>query len=86
MGKIVSAIRGGKASRVNHKYAIKLAKEQSKPLVFLYVVDPSSIRNLEDELVEAAASELEWFGEALLEVASRRAKRQGVNVTCGVLH
>ncbi|MFQ5398192.1 MAG: universal stress protein [Anaerolineae bacterium] len=75
---IVCATRGGEASRAVQMEAIKQAKLQGKPLVFLYVTNPASLGELDSSLMAAVREELNWMGQALLHIASLRARAAGI--------
>jgi nucleotide-binding universal stress UspA family protein len=78
MNEIVCATRGGEGSRAVQMAAIEKAKATGNPLVFLYVVAPDSVVDVEPSLEEAVLEELEWLGKAVLNVAEDRATREGV--------
>jgi nucleotide-binding universal stress UspA family protein len=78
MNEIVCATRGGEASRAVQMAAIVQARESGNPLVFLYVVSPDSVADIEPGLEEAVLEELTWLGKAVLNVAQDRADREGV--------
>ncbi len=75
---IVCATRGGEGSLAVQSAAIKRAKEQNKPLVFLFITDPLSISDYEEGLSEAVELELNWMGETMLRMAQRRADSEEV--------
>jgi nucleotide-binding universal stress UspA family protein len=74
MGCIVCATRGGVGGRAVQSRAISYAREQDKPLVFLYVIDAEALASKDNALVAAVRQELGWLGETLLRVAQKRAK------------
>lgn len=75
MSSIVCATRGGEGSRAAQLAAIEQAKESGKPLLFLYIVDPTSLDDeIDDSLKEAILAELNWMGKTLLRIAQKRAK------------
>lgn len=78
MNEIVCATRGGEASRAVQMAAIEQAKETGNPLVFIYVVSPDTIDDVEPRLEEAIIDELIWLGKAVLNVAEGRAKSEGM--------
>ena len=78
MGKIVCATRGGEGSRVVQMAAIQVAKEQSKPLTFLFVTDPANLGHVELLLIPAVQAELNWMGQTLLNMAHQRAHLAGI--------
>ena len=73
MGNIVCATRGGSGSRALQRAAIARAREQGSDLVFLFVVDTSSVEGEEPELIRAIHDELRFLGQTLLRVAKKRA-------------
>jgi len=74
MGSIVCATRGGEGSRAVQMAAIQRAKEEERPLIFLYVADPKSLEDHLDERLKAALrAELLFMGETLLRIAQHRA-------------
>ena len=79
MGLIVCATRGGEAGRRTQERAITLAKERGDDLVFLCVFDPTFAGTLSDALSEAVVQEQQWLGQALMNVAQSRARKQGVH-------
>lgn len=84
MRPIVCATRGGEVSRRTQQKAIKLAKEQSAPLIFLYVADYTFAGPLSDALQEALLDELLRLGRALLGIAQARAEAQGLHAQAAV--
>lgn len=80
MNEIVCATRGGEGSRAVQLAAIERAKATGKPLVFLYVASPATIRDVRPALETAVREELMWFGKALLFVAEKRARDAGMEV------
>jgi hypothetical protein len=58
--------------------AIRIAKEQSKPLTFLFVTDPASLGHVEPLLIPAVQAELNWMGQTLLSIAHQRANLAGI--------
>jgi hypothetical protein len=79
MNEIVCASRGGEASRAVQMAAIEQAKATGRPLVFLYVVSPDAVADIEPGLEDAITYELTWLGKALLNVAHDRAREEGVD-------
>jgi len=73
MGNIVCATRGGAGSRAVQQAAITYARERGTGLVFLFVIDTSSVENEEAELVAAVRDELLFLGQTLLRIAKKRA-------------
>jgi nucleotide-binding universal stress UspA family protein len=75
MSSIVCATRGGEGSRAAQLAAINRAKETGKPLLFLYIVDPTSLDDqFDDSLKDAIVAELNWMGKTLLHIAQKRAE------------
>ena len=87
MGPIVCATRGGEAGRRTQEWAIGLAREQGKDLIFLAVFDPCFAGDLNDQLSMAVQQEQKWLGRALLGIARARAQQEGLDagavVRCG---
>ncbi|MEM7332635.1 MAG: universal stress protein [Chloroflexota bacterium] len=75
---IVCATRGGEGSLAVQSAAIKRAKQEKKPLVFLFVTDPLSVSDYAEGLAEAVELELNWMGETMLRLAQRRADDEDV--------
>jgi nucleotide-binding universal stress UspA family protein len=78
MSCIVCATRGGEGSRAAQLEAIRLSKEMGERLVFLYVIDPRSLGEFDDTLLDAVEEELDWMGQTLLGIAQRRAHMAGL--------
>ncbi len=78
MDEIICATRGGEGSRAVQLMAIERAKSSGKPLVFLYVVAPSSLGDVIAPLQTAVREELNWMGQALLRTAQQRAHAAGL--------
>jgi len=78
MNEIVCATRGGEASRAVQMAAIEQAKASGNPLVFLYVVSPDAIKDVEPGLEDVVVEELIWLGKAVLNVAEDRAQGEGL--------
>lgn len=78
MNEIVCATRGGEASRAVQMAAIEQAKASGSPLVFLFVVAPDAIIDVEPGLEDAVLEELVWLGKAVLNVAEDRAESEGL--------
>lgn len=73
MGSIVCATRGGAGSRSVQQAAINYARQRKSDLVFLFVIDTSSIDEEEEELIQAVRTELYFLGQTLLRIAKKRA-------------
>ncbi|MFN2126023.1 MAG: universal stress protein [Candidatus Promineifilaceae bacterium] len=81
MNEVVCATRGGEASRAVQMAAIEQAKANNSPLVFLYVVSPEAVKDVEPSLKKAVIGEQIWLGKVILKVAEDRAEREGVRAT-----
>ena len=80
MSKIVCATRGGEGSRAVQRRAVQLAREKDGSLIFLYVIDFTSLDEFDERLKPAVRTELEWLGRALLGMAHQRASERGLDV------
>ncbi|PID86645.1 MAG: hypothetical protein CSA11_08695 [Chloroflexi bacterium] len=78
---IVCATRGGEGSRAAQMAAIKRARKESKPLVFLFVIDPDGLGEIDEQLLYAIRQELNWMGKTLLQVAKSRAEAVGLKAS-----
>lgn len=79
MGKILCPTRGGEASYRAQDVAIGLAREQGKPLVFLFVVNSHFLDWTERAVrPDVVAEEIAHMGAFLLAMAQERAEAQGV--------
>ena len=78
---IVCATRGGEGSRAAQEAAIRRARIEGKPLVFLYVTAPDSLGDVDEQLIPAIRQELNWMGQTLLQVAKGRAEAAGLKAT-----
>jgi nucleotide-binding universal stress UspA family protein len=79
MGKILCPTRGGAASHRTQDAAIGLAKEQGKPLVFLFVVDTHFLDRTERAVrPDIVVEEIARMGRFLLTMAQERAAAAGV--------
>lgn len=83
---IVCATRGGEGSRAAQLAAIAKAKESAEPLIFLFVVDPKSLNQVDESLETAVSRELSWMGQTLLQIAKRRAQEAGIEAECTLQH
>lgn len=77
-GSIVCATRGGAGSRAVQEKAISYAQESGSKLVFLYIVDTTNVNGIEDSLQVALQDELNWLGNALLNIAHKRAENRRI--------
>ena len=84
MEYIVCAIRGGEGSWAVQQEAIRLARAESKRLIFLNVIDVASFGNWELTLSSAIRAELNWLGKALVNVAQRRAAAQDIMAAAAI--
>lgn len=75
---IVCATRGGEGSRAVQMAAIAEAKAMQQPLVFFYATDVQSLGNVNEALLAAVRSELNWMGKTLLSIAQHRADMAGL--------
>ncbi|MDT8304899.1 MAG: universal stress protein [Anaerolineae bacterium] len=80
MGPVICATRGGQGSRAAQLGAIRYARDLGTRLTFLYVVDIRMLGDVDEKLVAAVRSELQWLGQALLRVAKQRAEHAGIDV------
>jgi nucleotide-binding universal stress UspA family protein len=80
MSVIVCATRGGEASRLLQTRAVEIARQRNADLVFVYVVNPNSTLDLDQQLLPAISQEMTWFANAILDIARLRGKRAGVRV------
>ncbi|HIE37956.1 MAG TPA: universal stress protein [Anaerolineales bacterium] len=79
MGKILCPTRGGAASYRTQDAAIGLAKEQGKPLIFLFVVDTHFLDRTERAVrPDVMVEEMARMGKFLLMMAQERAVAAGV--------
>jgi nucleotide-binding universal stress UspA family protein len=78
MGTIVCATRGGAGSRSVQEKAISYANENGHELVFLFVIDTSSVDIADEFLIPAIQAELRWVGRTLLRIAQKRAENADV--------
>jgi nucleotide-binding universal stress UspA family protein len=78
MKYIVCATRGGAGSRAVREQAIEYADQRDMKLVFLFVIDVSSLSVADEKLRPAAKDELAWLGMALLRIAQERANSANI--------
>ncbi|MCA9996417.1 MAG: universal stress protein [Anaerolineales bacterium] len=86
MRNLVCATRGGEGSRAAQLAAIAQAKAENAALTFLYVVDPHSLRGVDDSLETAVSAELHWMGQTLLRIAQNRAHAAGLSTEISLRH
>jgi nucleotide-binding universal stress UspA family protein len=79
MGCIICATRGGAGSRAVQERAIQYAQELGHALIFLFVIDTSSLVGIDDGLRRALEEELRWLGLTLLLIAQKRADSAKIN-------
>ena len=79
MGSIVCATRGGEGSRAVQLEAIRRCKVSERPLIFLFVIDPETLGEIDESLRDSIQSELDWMGKTLLQVAHQRAELAGLD-------
>ena len=79
MDSIVCATRGGAGSRVVQQAAINYARETGSELIFLFVIDTTSLAGEEEKLISAVRNELFWLGQTLLNIAKIRAANNQVS-------
>lgn len=80
---IVCATRGGEGSRDVRARAVRRAREEERPLVFLYIADAQIVSTKGGGsgglgLSQAIRHELAWIGRVLLRLARLQAARMGV--------
>jgi hypothetical protein len=80
MDCIVCATRGGAGSRAVQLAAIERAGQTGKHLVFLFVADSTFQIRVEETLREVVREELLWMGNAMLQIAKRRAGASDIAV------
>ncbi|MFZ0545636.1 MAG: universal stress protein [Candidatus Promineifilaceae bacterium] len=78
MGRVVCATRGGEGSRAAQEWATRYARENDRPLTFIYIVDFKTLDAFDDSLLSAVRGELNWLGNSLLRIARNRAGHSGV--------
>jgi nucleotide-binding universal stress UspA family protein len=87
MTKILCPTRGGEASTRTQDAAIVLAREQDKPLVFLYVVDTHFLDRTERAVrPDVVMEQMTRMGEFLLTMAQERAQAQGIQAEVRIRH
>lgn len=79
MKHIICATRGGAGSRAVQERAIHYALERKLKLIFLFVIDISSLEDADEKLRPAVRDELAWLGQALLQIAHQRAQDAGID-------
>jgi hypothetical protein len=71
-------VRGGEASRIVQEQAIRFASQNNKKLVFLHIIDLSSLGLGNEILLDAARTEVTWLARVNLNLAYRRARRSEI--------
>jgi len=79
MPGIVSAIRGGPASRPTIDRSIRLAAETGEEIYFIYIVNVDFLSHTAVSRVHALIEEMNEMGEFILLHAQERALAQGVS-------
>lgn len=79
MKTIVCATRGGAGSRAVQQRAIEYAIQREMKLVFLFVIDISTLDDADEKLRPAVRDEMAWLGLALLRIAEQRAQSAGID-------
>jgi nucleotide-binding universal stress UspA family protein len=79
MKYVVCATRGGAGSRAVRERAIEYASQRELKLVFLFVIDTSTLPDADEKLRPAVRDELAWLGLALLRIAQKRAQSAGID-------
>lgn len=82
---IICPTRGGEGSRASQRAAAARAKELDARLEYIYVVDEMQIEGVDNTLRHALRKELLWIGRALLELAAKRGRLEGVSAEIVVL-
>jgi nucleotide-binding universal stress UspA family protein len=78
-------MRGGEGSRNVQLAAIERARAGGEPLIFVYVVSPSSLGHFDQVLGNDVREELTFMGKTLLRIAQSRARRSGIDAEMVVL-
>ena len=79
MGSIICATRGGAGSRAVQQRSIQYAQKHNHVLVFLYVIDTTNLKVVDEGLRKAVREELRWLGLTLLLIARKRADSAQIN-------
>lgn len=79
MKYVVCATRGGAGSRAVRERAIEYASQRELKLVFLFIIDTSTLDDADEKLLPAVRDELAWLGLALLRIAQQRAQSAGID-------
>ena len=86
MSGVICPIRGGPGSKTTIETAIQLAKQETMPLTFLYVVNLDFMTHTESSRVRTVTSELESMGDFILLSAKAEAEKQGVEAQSEIRH
>ncbi len=78
MKYVVCATRGGAGSRAVRERAIEYAGQRELKLVFLFVIDISTLDDADKKLRPAVRDELAWLGLTLLRIAQQWAQSAGI--------
>jgi nucleotide-binding universal stress UspA family protein len=81
MSNIVCATRAGEGSRAVQMAAIDHARGPDKRLTFLYIIDATSLGEVDDMIAAALREEMMWMGKTLLRIAERRAAEAKLTVS-----
>jgi hypothetical protein len=81
MNCIVCATRGGEGSRAVQLAAIERARETGNNLIFLFVADSTIQTEVDEALRTAVREELLWMGNAMLQIAKKRAGARDIDVS-----
>jgi nucleotide-binding universal stress UspA family protein len=81
MSNIVCATRAGEGSRAVQMAAIDHARGPDKQLTFLYIIDVTSLGEVDDMIAAALREEMMWMGKTLLRIAERRAADANLTVS-----
>lgn len=86
MAGVICPIRGGPGSKTTIEAAIQLAKNETMPLTFLYVVNLDFMTHTESSRVRVVTSELESMGDFILISAQAQAEEQNVEAQTEIRH
>ncbi len=86
MTGIICPIRGGPGSKATIETAIQLAKSETMPLTFLYVVNLDFLAHTESSRVRMVSSEMESMGDFILLSAKAKAEERGVEAESEIRH
>jgi nucleotide-binding universal stress UspA family protein len=86
MSGVICPIRGGPGSKTTIETAIQLAKQETMPLTFLYVVNLDFMTHTESSRVRTVTTELESMGDFILISAKAEAEKKGVEAQSEIRH